>query len=166
MAVFETLLALASILIVVFISFLSLRKMNRFEELIPELDSFVTFNEDGSVNMDPRIVAVIDGIGSRMFQSAKMSMLGGLSGDARLEKGLKSAITQDIIEEKFPLLDAGAGLLNEFTGFNVKKYITKNPEALMQLIGMAQKNGINLAGLMGNNGAGSNPANQSSRGRM
>ena len=140
--------------------------MNRFENLIPDLDSFVTFNEDGSVNMDPRIVAVIDGVGSRMFQSAKMSMLGGLSGDARLEKGLKSAITQDIIEEKFPLLDAGAGILKEFTGFNVKKYITKNPEALMQLIGMAQKNGINFAGFMGNNGAeGGIPPSQS-RGSM
>ena len=137
--------------------------MNRFENLIPDLDSFVTFNEDGSVNMDPRIVAVIDGVGSRMFQSAKMSMLGGLSGDARLEKGLKGAIAQDIIEEKFPLLDAATGILKDFTGYNVKKYITKNPEAAMQLIGMAQKNGINLDGLMGNNGA---QGPSQSRGRM
>ena len=150
---FNEILATLSLLIVIFISFLSLRKMNRFEKMIPELDSFVTFNEDGSVNMDPRIVAVIDGVGSRIAQSAKMSMLGGLSGDARLEKGLKGAITQDIIEEKFPLLDAGAGVLADITGYNVKKYITKNPEALMQLIGMAQKNGINLGAFMGNNGA-------------
>ena len=163
MAIFETLLALASLLIVVFISFLSLRKMNRFENLIPDLDSFVSFNEDGTVNMDQRIVAVIDGIGSRLFKSAKMSMLQGLSVDAKLEKGLKSAISQDIIEEKFPLLDAGAGILNDFTGYNVKKYITKNPEALMQLIGLAQKNGINFGQFLGNDGA-QNPSQ--SRGRM
>ena len=138
--------------------------MNRFEEFIPDLDSIVTVNEDGTCNMDARLIAVIDAVGSRLFQSAKMSMLQGLSVDAKLEKGLKGAIAQDIIEEKFPLLDAGAGILKDFTGYNVKKYITKNPEALMQLIGMAQKNGINLGGLMGNNGA--QGPGQSSRGRM
>ncbi len=127
--------------------------MNRFEELIPELDSFITFNEDGSVNMDQRIVAFIDAVGSRIFQSAKMSMLQGLSVNAKLDKGLKRAIGQDIIEEKMPLLNAGAGILKDFTGYNVKKYIVDNPDALMQLIGMAQKAGINLSGLIGNNGA-------------
>ena len=155
-------MAVASLLIVVFISFLSLRKMNRFDRLIPDFDKFIGKDESGQIVMDERIVAVIDAVGSRLFQSAKMSMLQGLSVNSKLEKGLKGAMAKDILEEKMPLLDAGAGLLKEFTGYNVKQYIAKNPDALMQLLGMPQVQGL-LANFMGNNGA---QGPSQSRGRM
>ena len=145
-------MAVASLLVVVFISFLSLRKMNRFDRLIPNLDDIVRVNEDGSIDMDNRLQAVISTIGQTMFQSLKMSMLQGLSVNSKLEKGLKGAMAKDIIEEKMPLLDAGAGILKEFTGFNVKQYIAKNPDALMQLLGMPQVQGL-IGQFMGNNGA-------------
>ena len=148
-------IAIFGLLLMSIVSLITLRRTSssHLKKFIPSLDDYIQQNEAGEWVVEERLGRLLGVVGQTMFQSAKMSMLGGLSGDARLEKGLKSAISQDIIEEKFPLLDAGAGILGEFTGFNVKKYITKNPEALMQLIGVAQKNGINLAGLMGNNGA-------------
>jgi len=81
-----------------------------------------------------------------------------LSADAKLDKGLESAMAKDFIEEKIPFID----LIDEFTGLNTKKYLTKNPRAMFSL--MKQPGVQNLLGkFMGNNGAqGSNQ----SRGRM
>ena len=158
---FSQILAILSLIIVVIVSFLSLRNMNRYNRWFSNLSQYIGKDEEGHVVMDERIVAFIDAFASRFFQSAKMSMLGNLSGNARLEKGLKDAFTKDIIEEKLPLLDAGAGILKEFTGYNVKKYIAKNPDALMQLLSMPQVQGFlkNFSGAMPSN----NPGN---RGRM
>jgi len=125
--------------------------------MIPSLDDIVRVNEDGSIDMDNRLQAIVSGVGQTMMQSFKMSAMQGLSVNSKLEKGLKGAIAQDIIEEKLPLLDAGAGLLKEFTGYNVKKYIAKNPDALMQLISMPQIQNL-LASVMSNNGRQSGPS--------
>ena len=144
------------------VSYFSLRNMNRYNHTFDNLSNLIGKDEQGNIVMDERIVAVIDAVGSRLFQSAKMSMLQGLSVNSKLEKGLKAAFTKDIIEEKLPLLDAGAGLLKEFTGYNVKQYIAKNPDALMQLLNMPQVQGF-LAKLGGGNSPGLNPGN---RGRM
>ena len=161
MALFGNILALLSLIIVVTVSFFSLRNMNRYNHTFDNLSNLIGKDEEGNIMMDERIVAVIDAVGSRLFQSAKMSALQGLSVNSKLEKGLKEAFTKDIIEEKLPLLDAGAGLLKEFTGYNVKKYITKNPDALMQLLSMPQVQSFlkNFSGGMPSN----NPGN---RGRM
>ena len=164
LALIGEIIAVSSLVIIILLYLDSRRRMNQIQNMVPSIDDVVRVDEDGTIHMDQRLHAIVTGIGQTMMQSFKMSALQGLSVDAKLEKGLKGAIAQDIIEEKFPLLDAGAGILGDFTGFNVKKYITKNPEALMQLIGMAQKNGINLGGLMGNNGT--QRAGQSSGGRM
>jgi len=71
-----------------------------------------------------------------------------LSADAKLDKGLESAMAKDFIEEKIPFID----LIDEFTGLNTKKYLTKNPRAMFSL--MKQPGVQNLiAKFMGNNGA-------------
>ena len=163
MTLFGELLAVLSLIIVSIVSFFSLRNMNRYNSTFDSLKNLVGRDEEGHLVMDERLVKVIDAVGSRMFQSAKMSMLQGLSVDAKLDKGLEEALAKDIIEDKLPLLDAGAGLLKEFTGYNVKKYIAKNPRALIQLLGNPQVQGFlkNFAG--GGILQSNNPGN---RGRM
>ena len=162
MALFGNILALLSLIIVVIVSFFSLRNMNRYNRVFTNLGQYISKDEEGHIVMDERIVAVIDAVGSRLFQSAKMSMLQGLSVNAKLDKGLEEALAKDIIEDKLPLLDAGAGLLKDFTGYNVKKYITKNPRALVQLLGNPQIQSF-LKNFGGDDLAPNNPGN---RGRM
>jgi len=93
------------------------------------------------------IVSLIDAFGSRMAKSLKMSFLQGLGANAKIEKGLKSAMAQDIIEEKMPLLNLAGDIL----GFNTKQYISKHPDALGQLIQLAGPllQGGNLGSIMG-----------------
>jgi len=106
--------------------------------------------------MDTRLQAIITGIGQTMMQSFKMSALQGLSVNSKLEKGLKGAFAADIIDNKLPILN----MLGDFMGYNVKQYVSKNPDALMQLLAMPQVQGM-LGQVMGNNGAQGAP-NQSS----
>lgn len=131
-------------------------------EIIPDFDNFFKIEEvDGKrqIAMDERIVMFIDAFGTRVAQSLKMSFLQGMGVDAKLSKGLKTAMTQDILEEKMPLLNLGLDVAGDMTGYNVKKYITKNPEAIGQLFsmiapGIAKAGGINA--LMGKNNGRSN----------
>ena len=161
MALFGEILAVLSLILVSIVSFLSLRNMNRYNNVFDRFSGLIGKDNEGHIVMDERIVAVIDAVGSRLFQSAKMSMLQGLSVDSKLDKGLEQALAKDIIEDKLPLLDAGAGLLKEFTGYNVKKYIAKNPRALIQLLGNRQ-----VQGFLKNFGGDLRPNNPGDRGRM
>jgi len=116
--------------------------------MIPSLDDIVRVNEDGTIDMDQRLAAIVTGIGQTMMQSFKMSALQGLSAQSKLEKGLKGAFAKDIIDNKMPILNMAGDLF----GFNVKQYVAKNPDALMQLLGMPQVQGL-LGRFMNNNGA-------------
>jgi len=107
--------------------------MRDLEELIPSPSDFVQKGEDGKTIIREDAALLIDAFGSRVFQSAKMSAIQGLGADAKLEKGLESAITQDIIEDKFPLIE----MAGDFAGINVKKYLVKNPRAISQLLKLA-----------------------------
>ena len=158
MTLFGNILALLSLIIVVIVSFLSLKNMNRYNRVFTNLSQYVSKDEEGHIVMDERIVAVIDAVGSRLFQSAKMSALQGLSVDSKLEKGLKSAFAKDIIDQKLPIVN----LLGDLMGYNVKQYVAKNPDALMQLLAMPQVQGF-LGRFMGSQGVPNNPGN---RGRM
>jgi len=86
-------------------------------------------DEEGNPLLDARVVKIIEALGSSLAKSLKFSLLGTISGQARLEKGLKGAIAQDIIEQKLPILN----LIGDFLGINTKRYIAKHPEAAMQL---------------------------------
>jgi len=97
------------------------------------LDNLVTKNEAGEILIDERLGGVIDAIGSRFAQSAKMSVLQGLGAQAKIEKGLAGALAQDVVEKKLPLLE----LASDFMGFNTKKYIAEHPQALGQLAQLA-----------------------------
>lgn len=113
----------------------SIRKMNAklesFEELGASMGQLLRYeeSEEGEVMLDTRLVKIIDALGSRVASSMKMSILGQRSGDARLEKGLKAAMTKDIVEREMPLLK----LVSDFLGYNTKEYIEQNPDAILQL---------------------------------
>ena len=159
MALFGTILAVLSLIIVVTVSFLSLRNMNKYNRVFENLGNYIGKDEQGNVVMDERIVAVIDAVGSRLFQAGKMSMLQGLSVDSKKLKGIKSAMAQDVIEEKMPLLE----IAGDFMGVNTKAYIKKYPDAIFQLANIPAVQKF----LMKMGGAGSNPANNpGNRGRM
>ena len=110
-------------------------KLETFEELADSVGSLFRYEEDseGKPMIDARLNKIIgtfsSALSSDMAQSLKMSLLGSLSGPARLDKGLKGAMAQDIVEEKMPMVN----LIGDFLGFNTKKYIGKHPEAMMQL---------------------------------
>ncbi len=161
LALIGDIIAVLSLLIVIIISFLSLRKMNRFDKLIPDMDQYIGKDEDGQIVMDERIVAVIDAVGSRFMKSFKMSALQGLSVNSKLEKGLKGAFAADIIDNKMPILN----LLGDFMGYNVKQYVAKNPDALMQLLAMPQVQGF-IGQYMKNNGVLATPSSSGSLGAL
>lgn len=106
------------------------------------LDNLVTKDEEGQILIDERLGVLIDALGSRMVQSVKMAGLQALGATAKLDKGLKQAFTKDMIEDRIPLLGLASDVGEEIFGVNVKKYITKNPDALVQLLGMPQVQGI------------------------
>ena len=87
-------------------------------------------DEEGNPLLDARVVKIIEALGSSLAKSLKFSLLGSISGQARLEKGLKGALAQDIVEQNMPILN----LVGDFLGINTKKYIAKHPEAFLQLM--------------------------------
>ena len=131
--------------------------MNRYNNTFDNLKNLIGKDDEGNIVVDERIVHVVDLLGSRLMQSFKMSALQGLSVNSKLEKGLKGAFAKDIVDQKLPILN----LLGDFMGYNVKQYVAKNPDALMQLLSMPQVQGF-LGKFMGG-GAANNPGN---RGRM
>ena len=116
------------------------RKVSFFEEIafdFSQLFRYQTEKDDegkDQVLMDPRLVGLVDALGSRMATSLKMSVLGGLSGQARLDKGLKGAMAQDFVQSKAPILKA----LGDLVGFNTADYVAENPDTIMSLLPMLQ----------------------------
>ena len=108
------------------------KRFQRFERLADSVSDLLRYEEDeeGNPLLDARLVKVIEALGSSLAKSLKFSLLGSLSGQARLEKGLKAAITQDIIDQNMPILN----LIGDFLGINTKQYIAKHPEAFIQLM--------------------------------
>ena len=143
----ELLLSLLGLILMAGVSFISLREIRRTRSSIPSLSDFIKKGEDGETIMREDITMVIDAFGSRIAKSLKMSFLQSMGADAKLEKGLEGAIAQDMIENKFPLLE----LAGDFAGFNVKKYLVKNPRAIRQLLQLAGPllKGQNLGDLVG-----------------
>lgn len=111
-------------------------------------------DEQGNIVMDERVVTLIDAVGSRIFQSGKMSMLQGLSVDSKKMKGLKAAMAQDVVEEKLPLLQ----IAGDFMGINTKEYIKKYPDAIFQFVQIPAVQKF-LGQFMGSQGAPNNPGN-------
>jgi len=115
----------------IYLVFSTKRQLKKFESLADSVGQFFRYEEDenGQPLLDARLVKILEALGSSLAKSMKFSFLGSLSGQARLEKGLKSALTQDLIDNQMPILN----LLGDFLGINTKKYIAKHPEAFMQL---------------------------------
>ena len=129
------LLATFSALAGLLFAILTVRKMNKkletFEELGQNVGQLFRYEEDeeGQPLLDARIGKMITLFSSSVAKSLKMSMLGSLSGPARLEKGLKGAIASDVVQKQMPIL----GLIGDVMGINTQKYVSKHPDALMQL---------------------------------
>lgn len=144
--------SIISVSIAILLSLWMVRQTKQARALIPSLSDFIRRGEDGETVIREDVAVVIDALGSRMAQHFKMSFLQGLGAQAKLEKGLKGALAQDIVEEKMPLLNLAGDIL----GFNTKEYISKNPQALGQLLQLAGPllQGGGLTGLQqqGNNG--------------
>ena len=115
----------------IYLVFSTKRQLKKFESLADSVGQVFRYEEDenGQPLLDARLVKILEALGSSLAKSMKFSFLGSLSGQARLEKGLKSALTQDLVDNQMPILN----LLGDFLGINTKKYIAKHPEAFMQL---------------------------------
>ena len=129
------------------------KKLGTFEGLAGSVGQLLRYkeSEEGEPLLDARLVKMI-GVGAgAVAKSLKMSLLGGLSGQARLEKGLKGAIAQDVVDNKMPIIN----LAGDLFGFNTKKYIGKHPEALAQILQMARPllGNLNLGGVVGSSPA-------------
>jgi len=118
-----------------FFAIYTVRRMNQkletFEGLAQTAGEFLRYEEDeeGNPMIDARLSKMIKMFSSGLATSLKMSALGALSGPARLDKGLKGAMAADVVENKMPIIN----LLGDVFGINTKKYITKHPDALLQL---------------------------------
>jgi len=108
------------------------RRFRKYDDLASSVSQLFRYEEDeeGNPMLDARLVKIIEALGSTIAKSLKFSVLGSISGQARLEKGLKSAMTQDLIDNQMPILN----LIGDFLGVNTKKYIAKHPEAFLQLM--------------------------------
>jgi len=108
------------------------KRFQKFERLADSAAELLRYEEDeqGNPMLDARLVKIIEALGSSVAKSLKFSLLGSISGQARLEKGLKGALAQDIVEQNMPILN----LIGDFLGINTKKYIAKHPEAFLQLL--------------------------------
>lgn len=142
-----------------FFAIYTVRRMNKkletFEGLAETAGNFLRYEEDeqGQPLVDARLGKMITLFSSSLAKSLKMSMLAGLSGQARLDSGLKGAMAKDIVNKQAPII----GLVGDILGIETQKYIGKHPDAMMQLaarfLPMLQK---------GNN----SPGQQSSQGYM
>jgi len=143
--------SLCSFLLAVIIIVYTERKFKKYDALVENFEELLRYEEDeeGNVMLDARLSGMIKAFSSGMAKSLKMSLLQSLSVNSKLDSGLKTAITTDAINKKMPLLN----LVGDFLGVNTQEYITKHPDALMQLAPM-------LKGFLG-----SGPRNDGSGGR-
>jgi hypothetical protein len=127
------------------------RKFRKYDALVNSVSDLLRYETDseGNVSLDARVTGMVSALSSGIAKSIKMSFLQGLSVDSKLQNGLKSAMVSDAVDNQFPMLN----LVGDFLGINTKKYLTKHPQALMQLApmlqGFMQKNPNNSGGKAG-----------------
>jgi len=155
----QILTAFATLFSLIFVIYNLMRfnkKLEDYEGLADKASSVMDlfrYEEDPETKeamVDPRLLKLIRIGASGIAESVKMSFMGVLSGPPRLSKGLKGAMAKDVIEEKMPLLE----LAGDFLGFNTKKYIAKNPDAMLQLVQMfaPMLKNMKMPGQQGNDG--------------
>lgn len=130
----QSLLSFSALLITLWFFWRTNRKMAVFEDLAWTAKEFLRYEEDqeGNPLIDARLQKILGAFGSSVATSLKMSVLGTLSGQARLEKGLKGAMATDFVEKKAPILKA----LGDLFGLNTAEYIGEHPDAVMQVLPM------------------------------
>jgi len=133
--VISIILTIVSIAVPSFLVYFTMKRADRLEQkaenFLQILD--VQKNKEGDLVADDRLISLSKVVGSSVAESLKMTLLGQLSGQARIEGGLKKAMAMDILDNKFPILN----LAGDLFGANVKKYVAKHPEAMMQIGQMA-----------------------------
>lgn len=142
------LVPLASILAALIIPMMMLRKMNRLERkygpLAEDIQSITSIvgglftvkqDKEGNYMVSEGLEVIGGALGQGVAKSLKMSLMGELSGRARLDKGLAGAFVQDVIDKKAPIL----GILDNVLGTNTTDYLKKNPQAIMGLMPLIEK---------------------------
>lgn len=132
--ILSTMAALFGVIWMVFTTRKMNRKLGQYEPIIQDFAALFRYEEDenGAPQIDVRLTKIAEAFSGGIAKSLQMSVMGQLSGNARLEKGLKGAITKDVIDEKMPIIN----LVGDFMGINTKKYITKHPDAMAQIMRM------------------------------
>jgi len=131
----ELLVLLSQTIVIVAALYLIKRSLeSRLNEITTEALSFYAKEKQDIIDNLPTVANVI---GDSLFGKFKGMIAGQASGIARLDKGLAQAFTQDAIQGENPLLGM---LIEQFP--TVKNYISKNPAAIGQLMGMAQQFGM------------------------
>jgi hypothetical protein len=158
----ELLIAVAGLVLTSVVSLVGIREIKRTKEAvfeaIPSLDDYIFQDEEsGEWQIDARLGKMFDHVGSRMALSIKQSLFQGMGVQKKIEKGLQSAVIDDV-------LDSGAlgqigGLADIFLGGRVREYLKQNPSAINALVpllsGAMGGKGFNLKALMGQQSASS-----------
>jgi len=145
--------SLCSLLLATITIYMFSRKLKKYDGLVDSVSDLLRYetDEEGNILLDARLSGMMTALSSNMAKSLKMSLLQGLSVNAKLESGLKGAITKDIVEKKMPLL----GLVGDVLGINTQKWISKHPDALVQLAPLLGKLNLGALGQSPNNSGGS-----------
>jgi hypothetical protein len=90
-------------------------------------DLFEPIDDKGTTKIDTWIARAVDSL----FARFQYSLMGQKSGEVRLEKGLQSAMLDDMINASNPLIGM---IMEQFP--SVKSYLMKHPNALPQILSM------------------------------
>lgn len=135
LSLFELLLSLLATVSAIVTSFYVIWQFRRAQstitDLIPNLDDYI-FQEDGTWQMDERLVKVFEVIGSRMALSMRQSFFQAQGVDAKLKKGLEKKVVGAFVDSKFGGLKAIAHFLGIDTS-EIEEYLIENPSALKSL---------------------------------
>lgn len=139
------LVVLSSIPIVIVAGLILIKRtlQRQVDELKADALTFYAKEKQDIIDNMPGLVNLV---ADSLFGKFKAMFAGQASGMARLDKGLAAAFTQDTIQGENPLLGM---LMEKFP--TVKNYISKNPAAIGQLMGMAQQFGMLPTGQKGLN---------------
>ena len=155
---FELAISIAGLILTLGMSIYAFREIRRTKDsvmdMIPSLEDYIFQDEEGNWEVDQRIGALVNAVGSRIGTNIKQSFFQGMGVNKKIEKGLQSAVIDDV-------LDSGAlgqigGLADIFLGGKVRDYLKRNPSAINYLMpllsGAMGGQGLNLKALMGQRG--------------
>lgn len=114
------------------------------------ITALTDYYADEKKDLVENIPALMNQLGDTLFQKVRGMVGGQASGEVRLSQGLQGALTEDLIKGQNPLLGA---LMDRMP--SVKKFVTKNPSAIPQILDI-----LGQLGGMTQQGQGGKPISQ------